>query len=42
MIDEKIKALGIKIPDPPTPAGSYVPVVKTGNLLFVSDRNYIL
>ena len=38
MIDEKINALGITLPNPPTPAGSYVPVVRTGKLLFVSGQ----
>ena len=38
MINEKIESLGIKLPSPPTPAGSYVPVVRTGNLLFVSGQ----
>ena len=38
MIEEKIEALGIKLPSPPTPAGSYVAVVKTGNLLFISGQ----
>ena len=38
MIEEKIETLGIKLPKPPTPAGSYVAVVKTGNLLFVSGQ----
>ncbi len=38
MIDEKIKELGITLPDPPTPAGSYIPLVKTGNLLFISGQ----
>ncbi len=38
MIEERIKALGIKLPIPPTPAGSYIPVVKTGNLLFISGQ----
>ena len=38
MIEEKIEALGIKIPKPPIPAGSYVPVIRTGNLLFVSGQ----
>jgi len=30
--------LGIKIPNPPTPSGSYVPVVRTGNLLYISGQ----
>ena len=38
MIEEKIKSLGITLPNPPTPAGSYVPVVRTGKLLFVSGQ----
>jgi enamine deaminase RidA (YjgF/YER057c/UK114 family) len=38
LIDEKIKELGITLPDPPTPAGSYIPLVKTGNLLFISGQ----
>lgn len=38
MIEEKIKSLGITLPIPPTPAGSYVPVVRTGKLLFVSGQ----
>jgi len=38
MIEEKIKSMGINIPVPPTPAGSYIPLVKTGNLLYVSGQ----
>ncbi len=38
MIDEKIKSLGINLPIPPSPAGSYIPVVKSGNLLYVSGQ----
>jgi enamine deaminase RidA (YjgF/YER057c/UK114 family) len=38
MIEDKIKELGIDLADPPTPAGSYIPVVKTGNLLFISGQ----
>ena len=38
MIEEKLETLGIKLPIPPTPAGSYVPAVKTGNLLFISGQ----
>ena len=38
MIEEKIKSIGIKLPIPPNPAGSYIPVVKSGNLLFVSGQ----
>ena len=38
MIEQKIESLGIKLPTPPTPAGSYVPVVRTGNLLYISGQ----
>jgi enamine deaminase RidA (YjgF/YER057c/UK114 family) len=38
LIEDKIESLGIKLPTPPTPAGSYVAVVKTGNLLFISGQ----
>ena len=38
MLEDKIESLGIKLPSPPTPAGSYVAVVKTGNLLFISGQ----
>jgi len=38
LIEEKLETLGIKLPIPPTPAGSYVPAVKTGNLLFISGQ----
>ena len=38
MIEEKLEALRIKLPNPPTPAGSYVPAIKTGNLLFISGQ----
>lgn len=38
MIEEKIKSVGIKLPNSPNPAGSYIPVVKSGNLLYVSGQ----
>ncbi len=38
LIEEKLEELGIKLPIPPTPAGSYVPVVRTGNLLYISGQ----
>ena len=37
-IDEKLKELNINLPDAAKPAGSYLPVVQTGNLLFVSGQ----
>ncbi len=38
LIEERIKSLQITLPNPPTPAGSYIPAVKTGNLLFISGQ----
>ena len=38
MIEEKLNELSIKLPTPPSPAGSYIPVVTTGNLAFVSGQ----
>lgn len=34
--DQRLKDLGIQLPDPPTPFGTYVEVIQTGNLLFLS------
>ena len=33
-----LKQLGIELPTPPKPAGSYIPVVVSGNLVFVSGQ----
>jgi len=38
MIDEKLASLNITLPTPPKPAGSYIPVVKSGSLVFVSGQ----
>lgn len=38
MIEAKLNQLGIVLPTPPKPAGSYIPVVQTGNLVFVSGQ----
>jgi enamine deaminase RidA (YjgF/YER057c/UK114 family) len=38
MIEEKIASLGITLPVPPKPAGSYVPVVVSSNLAFVAGQ----
>jgi len=38
MIEDRLKQLSIEIPTPPNPAGSYIPVVTTGNLAFVSGQ----
>ncbi len=38
MIEEKLESLGITLPTPPTPAGAYIPAVRTGNLLYISGQ----
>lgn len=37
-IDDALREEGVTLPDAAAPAGSYVPVVRTGNLLFVSGQ----
>lgn len=36
--DRRIEELGLDIPSPFPPAGSYVPAVRTGNLLFLAGH----
>jgi enamine deaminase RidA (YjgF/YER057c/UK114 family) len=38
VIEKRLEEMGITLPAPPKPAGSYVPVVTTGNLAFVSGQ----
>jgi len=38
MIEDKLREVSIELPIPPSPAGSYIPVVTTGNLAFVSGQ----
>lgn len=38
MIEETLSSLGIRLPSPPAPAGSYVPVVIAGSLAFVAGQ----
>jgi enamine deaminase RidA (YjgF/YER057c/UK114 family) len=38
MIEERIMDLGLKLPSPSKPAGSYVPVVMDGNMIYVSGQ----
>ena len=35
-IEAKLKELGLELPEAPTPAGNYVPAVRTGNLVYLS------
>ncbi len=37
-ISERLKELGIKLPEVPAPAGNYVHAVRTGNLLFLAGK----
>ena len=34
--EDKIIELGVELPEAPTPLGSYVPCIQTGNLIFLS------
>ncbi len=34
--EDKLRELGIKLPKAPSPLGSYVPIVQSGSLLFIS------
>ncbi len=36
--EARLKELGISLPDLPAPVANYVPVVRTGNLLFVAGQ----
>lgn len=38
MIEEKLGSIGIKLSNPPQPIGSYIPVMQSGNLIFVSGQ----
>lgn len=38
MILDRLEEMGITLPDPPQPAGSYTPVVVAGNLAFVAGQ----
>lgn len=37
-IEKRMQELGIALPAAPTPVGSYVPFVRTGNLVFTSGQ----
>ena len=36
--EERIEELGIEIPEPPEPVGSYIPARRAGNLVFCSGQ----
>jgi len=37
-VHDRLKELGIYLPTPATPAGSYMPTARTGNLLFTAGQ----
>ena len=37
-IEEKLKDLGISLPDSPAPSANYIPFVTTGSLVFISGQ----
>ena len=37
-VEERLRELGITLPDVPTPMANYVPAVRTGNLLYLSGQ----
>lgn len=38
-VETKIRELGYELPTPPVPVASYVPAVRTGNLVYVSGQS---
>ena len=36
--EQRLKEIGVTIPDAPTPAANYLPFTRTGNLVFVSGQ----
>jgi len=37
-IEDKLRQMGLELPEPPKPVAAYVPCVRTGNLVFVSGQ----
>lgn len=37
-VEERLAALGLMLPGPPTPVGNYVPAVQAGRLVFTSGQ----
>lgn len=37
-VEARLQELGITLPEPPAPVASYVPFVRTGNLVFISGQ----
>ena len=37
-IENKIKELGLQLPEPPKPLAAYIPAKQTGNLVFTAGQ----
>ena len=37
-VDDRLRQLGVELPEPSTPGANYVPVVRTGNLIFLTGQ----
>ena len=37
-VEDRLKDLGLTLPETPTPAGNYVPAVRSGNMVYVSGH----
>jgi len=37
-VEEKLAAMNLALPEPPTPVGNYLPAVRSGNLVLTSGR----
>ena len=37
-VEDKLRAMGLELPEAPAPVAAYVPCVRTGNLVFVSGQ----
>ncbi len=37
-VEQRLRELGVTLPDAPTPMANYVPAVRTGNLLYLSGQ----
>jgi enamine deaminase RidA (YjgF/YER057c/UK114 family) len=37
-VEERLKSMGLELPEAPEPVAAYVPCVRTGNLVFISGQ----
>ena len=38
-VEERLKELGVKLPEPAKPVAAYIPCVRAGNLVFISGQD---